>query len=208
MGRFITVAVGLLIANAIFWGVAPAGAAAYPDFSAEVYLISPGKAPVRQGLIKVGRMGVRTETARGGEGMALIFRPDLHRVWQVLPEQKLYREYVSEELGRPPLPSSPRSPCSANPEYQCKKEGWNTVSERRARRWEIVVRPKGKAASKPSYLWVDPALGVVIREQYPDGTVTELRRIRVGNLPASAFQVPAGFRKVDPAKAQGADSKK
>ncbi|CCQ75181.1 hypothetical protein [Magnetospira sp. QH-2] len=52
--------------------------------------------------------------------------------------------------------------------------------------------------------WLDPDLGVRIREQLPNGELRELRNLAVGPVDTNLFQVPQGYRKVEPQQAPSA----
>lgn len=44
--------------------------------------------------------------------------------------------------------------------------------------------------------WYDPQLRLVVRDSRASGRVSELRNIRLTELPDSLFQLPQGYRKV------------
>ena len=64
-------------------------------------------------------------------------------------------------------------------------------------KWEISIMRPGQQPIR-SLQWLDPELGIPVRQQGPDGSVRELRNIRVGPQPNDLFTVPAGFQKTQP----------
>lgn len=68
---------------------------------------------------------------------------------------------------------------------------------RAVEKWEISMTRPGQQPIR-SVQWLDPELGIPVRQQGPDGSVRELRNIRVGPQPNDLFTVPAGFQKTQP----------
>lgn len=64
-------------------------------------------------------------------------------------------------------------------------------------KWEMSITRPGQQPIR-STQWLDPELGIPVRQQGPDGSVRELRNIRVGPQPNDLFVVPAGFQKLQP----------
>ncbi|MEO5362205.1 MAG: DUF4412 domain-containing protein [Magnetococcus sp. DMHC-8] len=182
----------------------PASGGAVPqqvvEFSAQVtrsdtaHSVSPSN-----GMMYVGREGIRTEITQNDQPVWMIFKPASKVVWTIFPKQQTYMERVGLALEWPPLPEDEHSPCR-NKKFHCKKLGLKTVNDRSVMHWTIsMVGDKGE--SPYAQLWVDPRLNIAIRETYADGLTVEMHRIREGAQSAQLFELPAGFTKVTlPAK--------
>lgn len=80
--------------------------------------------------------------------------------------------------------------------------GEEKLQGRSTEKWEMVSK-SGQGEPVRSLQWYDPELRTAIREEQPGGFVQELRNIQVGAQAATLFQVPQGFRKVEPQAPQG-----
>jgi hypothetical protein len=83
--------------------------------------------------------------------------------------------------------------------------GTESLGGRTVEKWEMVSSGDG-TQSQTSYQWYDPALEQSIRQEFPGGFVSELKNIQVGPQPTSLFQVPAGYKKMDPPQGQQSPS--
>lgn len=65
---------------------------------------------------------------------------------------------------------------------------------RSTEKWQSVMTGND---SRPiqSFQWYDPELNIAIRHQMPDGSIREMKNIKIGEQPASLFTVPDGYRK-------------
>lgn len=73
----------------------------------------------------------------------------------------------------------------------CSKVGSDTVNGRSAVKYEGVSKQGDK-----SYYWLDAKLKCVIKTESDSGTF-ELKNIQEASQPASLFEVPAGYTKMD-----------
>ena len=84
-------------------------------------------------------------------------------------------------------------------------QGKEMLHGRATERWEQVTTTKdGK--KRTTTQWYDPELKIAIREEMPGGFYREIRDIRVAPQPASLFEVPPGYQRVEiekPAAASG-----
>jgi Domain of unknown function (DUF4412) len=73
--------------------------------------------------------------------------------------------------------------------------GRETLNGRTTEKWEMTVtRPGGQKYVVDQ--WFDPELKMNIREERPDGFVSEFRNIKIGKQPADLFTVPADYKEV------------
>jgi len=80
------------------------------------------------------------------------------------------------------------------PHFSCQSAGSDAVNGRPAHKWRVTGVDNG--TTKVGHVWIDDQLHVVTRSQDETGTM-ELRNVNTGPLPASTFEVPAGYRKLD-----------
>lgn len=173
-----------------------AESAAFREFSADVVRLAPKDLGGRsKGRMYVGRMGVRTESVREGMRVWMIFRPAEKKVWTIFPDRKLYTERLGQ-VGRPPLPQDPESPCKKDRAFMCRSVGAEKLGNRNVQLWEIAIQtPQGP---KPyARIWVDNALKVAIREHYVDGLQVTFEDIKEGPQPEGLFVLPADYTKLD-----------
>jgi hypothetical protein len=74
----------------------------------------------------------------------------------------------------------------------CHKVGRDTVNGRDTVKYEGT-----NANGQHGTVWVDPKLRFPVKWQSDDGSSEELRNIHEGTQPASLFEVPAGYTKMD-----------
>lgn len=71
-----------------------------------------------------------------------------------------------------------------------------TINGRNTEKWQRTLdRPDGRKVT--SYQWYDRELGIAIREELPGGYVRELKQIRVNEQPASLFEVPKTYQRIE-----------
>jgi len=161
------------LAASLYAGGALAGA----EFSAEMVQQGPqGKAP--SGKMYVGEKRVRTEMSHQGQQVIRVTDENRGVEWVLLPDQK---QYMERKLGGPPggmqasaQPSS-EDPCGAVPGMTCRKLGEEEVGGRTAVKWEMVASQQGRTMK--STQWIDKDRGVPLRQEMPNGQVTELKFI-------------------------------
>lgn len=144
------------------------------QFSAQVVKSTPDK-KTHQSQIYVGDNQVRLEYQKDSKTMVEIYDMKNQRAMLLVPEQASYmqREVPLEEQANPMLPPSDSNPCSRIREAQCKLLATESLYGREVTKWEMVVSHEGKTLR--SLHWMDAQRHTPLREQWPDGTVTELR---------------------------------
>lgn len=72
--------------------------------------------------------------------------------------------------------------------------GKEKVSGRSTEKWKFeAVHPNGQRAE--SLQWYDSKLKMVIREELPNGSIRELKNIKIAKQKKSLFKVPSGYKK-------------
>ncbi len=79
-----------------------------------------------------------------------------------------------------------------------KFKSMQTLNGRVTEHWSIETRAAGRDPMTGGW-WFDPELRVAVREELPGGEVRRLENIIVGAVERSAFVVPEGWQKRDPA---------
>ncbi|MBF0140926.1 MAG: hypothetical protein HQL74_11685 [Magnetococcales bacterium] len=161
-----------------------------------------------RGRMYVGRDGVRTEGERMGQSVWMIFRPREKRMWMLSPTTKEYTESEGLDIARPPLPDEPESPCRKDRRFVCREMGVQSVGGRETRLWDISLRSDQGGVKPYGRMWVDRLLRIAVRELYVDGLEVTLENIRIEPQAGALFEVPEGFKKVQPASVAGGTENK
>lgn len=166
---------GFLFAGC-FW-LAMTGNAAGPSnvqFSAQVVKSTPGQ-KTHHSQIYVGDNQVRLEYEKDSQTKVEIYDMKNQRALLLVPEQASYmeRKVPQEEQTNPMLPPSDSNPCSRIREAKCKLLAIESLYGREVSKWEMVLSHEGKTLR--SLHWMDAERHTPLREQWPDGTVSELR---------------------------------
>ncbi|MGB5535191.1 MAG: hypothetical protein WBN08_04760, partial [Thiogranum sp.] len=166
---------GFLFAGC-FW-FAMTGSAAGPSnvqFSAQVVKSTPGQ-KTHHSQIYVGDNQVRLEYEKDSQTKVEIYDMKNQRALLLVPEQASYmeRKVPQEEQTNPMLPPSDSNPCSRIREAKCKLLAIESLYGREVSKWEMVLSHEGKTLR--SLHWMDAERHTPLREQWPDGTVSELR---------------------------------
>jgi hypothetical protein len=179
-------------------------ACAQDEFSGDLYNANAGKDPTMQGRIYMAKdkMRVEPQQQHGGMGGAAIFNFTTQTTDVLMPERKMYIEFAS---GQGPQqrnfnyfrPLDVQNACGdwqkmgATRAATCKKLGSETVNGR------STVKYEGTAADGTvTDVWLDPALRFPVKWQ-SNNSSGDLRNLSVGSQPASLFEIPAGFQKMD-----------
>ena len=207
------------------------------QFSAETRQSHP-RYGTMEGRIYMGDGAVRREYTAQGQPLVEIVDFNRHKAWLLAPQQGQYQERDLPASGA-------RNPCDGMARAQCRQMGTEQINGRPAQVWQVNT-PQGSGAvwvdqergvplreqmpdgtvselrvlgsesfaGRPVERWqltrrdasgqtqtveefYDPELKVVVREEFPDGSVRELNNIQVGPQPARLFQVPAGMTRVE-----------
>ena len=117
--------------------------------------------------------------------------------YMIMHQQRMYMEMGANNPMGPRVrmpdikPYDPDNPCANEEGYTCKKVGAETVNGRSCDKWEFTGS-QGKRTA-----WIDQRLHFPIRIVSPDGTTTDVTNVKEGSQPASLFEVPAGYTKMD-----------
>jgi len=201
----------LLIVLSGGWLLPTLSHATGPEFSADVVMINLKDQSERAvGKLYVGNFRQRKEMmvpdrATGQMGQVIqIVNPQRQAMWQVFPEKKQYWEWTGKiPMEQPPLPGDSRHVCAQGKDrgVSCKQLGNMNLSGRETDKWELSFTRDGKTMQ--SLVWIDPKLGMPIREEMANMGAMELRNIKEGPQPDNLFEIPAGFEKTAPPQGHG-----
>lgn len=175
-------------------------ALAQAQFSADMTIHNARGEDVK-GKLYFGGKKMRTDMEMRGHSMSNITDLEAKKGYTVMHEQKMYMEH---DLNRPmgPMGRGPRmpdikqydgtNPCANQEGVTCKKTGTETVNGRTCDVWEF-----DKGGKKQSMTWIDQKLHVPVKTVNDDGTTFELSNIKEGPQPASEFEIPSGYQKMD-----------
>lgn len=184
-----------------------------PEFSADVVTINLKDNTERTvGKIYIGNFRQRKEmmvpdkrmSDEFGQTLIQIVNPQRQAMWRVFPEKHKYWEWTGKiPMEQPPMPGDSRHPCAQGKDkgIVCSKLGSDTLNNRQVDKWELSFSREGKTMR--SLVWIDPKLGMAIREESPGLGVMELRNIKEEPQPDSLFEVPKDYQKLDPPSMPG-----
>ena len=189
----------IVIALALCSATLVAQAPGFSPFSADMKMESAkGAAASASGKMYFDGGNMRMEMSQQGHDVAMITNTKSQTTYMVMPQQHMYMEIHPGQgmMGRniPSIkpPSDPNNPCANQPGTTCTKVGTETVNGRVCDKWEFTNKD-----GHHSTAWVDQKLHFPIKTVGEDGSRFELSNVQEGSQPASLFQPPAGFRKMD-----------
>lgn len=174
---------------------------AQTEFSAEIVdLEKSGKAPTK---VYFGKDKMRFDSLGGGaQAGAVIMDFTSHSYLVLMGTQHMYMEMPAQTMEKRGMYSFFRTgdaenACAdwlkleANKGGSCHKVGNETVNGRNTVKYEAT-----NARGETGTAWIDPKLRFPVKWQGKNGG-GELRNIQQGSLPASLFEIPAGYSKFD-----------
>lgn len=167
-----------------------------PQFSADMRTSGSGGHD-STGKMYWGGSRIRMDMNSQGQNVSIINDMPKKTSYMVMHQQRMYMEMnasnpMSQRMRSPDVrPYDPANPCANREGYTCKKVGTETVNGRSCEKWEITG-PQGKQT-----VWIDQTLHFPIRSASSDGNTMDLTNVKEGSQPASLFEVPAGYSKMD-----------
>jgi hypothetical protein len=132
-------------------------------------------------------------------GMAIITNFATRTTDMLMPEQHMYMESNADQaMARHPglAPNikpftDPSNPCANEAGTTCKNVGVEEVNGRSCDHWQMTDK-NGKVTNT----WIDRKLHFPIKSVSED-TTYQLTNIKEGDQPASLFEIPSGYQKMD-----------
>ncbi len=134
--------------------------------------VEQDKGMLSQSKIFVKGNKVRMEYELDGEKYIQISNPQKKRSWVLIPDKKVY---IESKTSADLLPKSRQVNIKkiCKPKHiACQKQGLDVVNGRKAVKWKLIY-DMGKVKLN-SYLWVDTKLGIPLKQQYQNGSYSEL----------------------------------
>jgi hypothetical protein len=173
--------------------------------TANLVRLQDGAAPVPVGRLWLSANRMRLELAALPDGYFIIDGAGPSASY-VRPATNVYMDArQSSPLTRWFVPLNPAEPCrqwqamarlAGEPDqndFQCERIGEEIIDGR------AVIVYRAVAGEQKTLGWVDPALGLAVRIKLADGTTFAVEAMTEQLVPADLLQVPARFRKFDPA---------
>lgn len=150
------------------------------QFSAEAVQTMPARPPM-SAKIFVGKNAVRSEyMVNGNQVIEIVHAGNKGRV-VLMPAKKQYMEQRAGYFQMPGTGNKVDSnPCKGVVNVSCKKIGSEILNGRKAVKWEFIN--KQRQGELRSLHWFDAEHNFPIRQQYPDGTLMEMRFVRKENI--------------------------
>jgi hypothetical protein len=152
------------------------------------------------GKMYVNREHMRMDMNAGPRGGAIMITNFATKTSDMLmPEQHMYMEFNADQAmaRRPGMApnirpfTDPSNPCASEVGATCKNLGVEEVNGRACDHWQITDKN-----GKVSNAWIDQKLHFPIKEVSQD-TTFQLTNIQEGDQPASLFEIPPGYQKMD-----------
>src|ERR1700694_15838 len=168
-------------------------------FSADMTM-NPGKGAENvTGKVYFSLPKTRMDMTARGQNMSMITNSSTQTSYMVMHQQHMYMEMHANQnnpmtRNMPKIDGSfdPQNPCGKQADVTCKKAGTETVNGRVCDKW-VTTDKNGKTSTA----WVDQKLYFPIKVLSAEGATMELTNVKEGAHPASTFEVPAGYRKMD-----------
>jgi len=179
------------------------------DFSAE--MVANTKGDARPSIQKIYVHGDRIKLIdatpdKRNSGGYMLYDIGARKMYFVMPDHQAYMDMtaaVNTSKESPWLLFRPHNPDDACPDWQqlsssfhttlnCKRVGIEVVNGRPAMKYEGSEAGK----SDKGYVWIDSKLGFLLKMQ-DEKSVTVLQNIMENPQPASLFEIPSGFQKMN-----------
>jgi hypothetical protein len=177
---------------------------AQTEFSADVVNMDKAGKPETPSKMYFGKGKIRIEgTDPSGRGSGIVIVNIATQTATILmPQQHMYMEMPQDAESKQKFSmfraTDPANACEAwlksdeNKGGTCHKAGTETVDGRSTIKYE-GTNAKGEAR----LAWFDPKFGFPVKWQGTNERAGELHNIKEGAQPASLFDIPAGFTKMD-----------
>jgi len=188
----------------VLFSLSAAAVFAQEDFSAEIVKSNKGQ-QMSEGKIYVTKDKMRFESEGGNDRNAVAIVNFATRTNRVLmPTQKMYIEMpggmgpAAQRTRNFFRPADPENACSdwmkltTKPGAECHKVGSATVNGRNTVEYEAKSSDGGAG-----HIWLDRKIVFPVKWDDKDGGGGELRNIKEGSQPASLFEIPSDYQKMD-----------
>lgn len=173
-------------AESVQWGNGPSFTAQLKE--SNKYMSGAGK----KSSVWVSKHGVRME-APAPDGSKIVSLVKKDGAYMLFTGKRMYfnpGEGPSQPVDKGSVAVFSTKVCMDH--KSSKKTGTVNIKGRKLEKWMC----NNQSGVEDSVHLFDPELGRVVREELPDGTITELTNIAVKKLPRKFFEIPSDYRKV------------
>jgi hypothetical protein len=168
-------------------------------FSADLTVTNPKMSENMTGKMFSSFPKSRIDMNTHGQSVSMIMNSGTQTMYMLMHQQHMYMEMNLNQTNpmarnMPKIDTSfdPKNPCGKNADITCKKSGTETVNGRVCDKYVSTDK-----SGNVNTAWIDQKLFAPIKAVSHDGSTMELTNIKEGAQPASTFDVPAGYQKMD-----------
>lgn len=185
---------------------AQAGSVFPVEFSADLVTTTNNDAtPPMTGKVYVSKARIRVDTNSDGTGIGQIVNLEKKESWWIFYKIKTAEDLSATTVEFDSFPGVPKpsfySTKPFDPEHNCRtvstvttceKLGMETLNGRESQK--MVIKDTIGATETTWLMWVDLTLDYPLKVQ-SNGTIVELKNIKLGPQPDSVFEIPADFKR-------------
>ena len=169
-------------------------------FSADMTMSTP-KGENMTGKVYYSLPKMRWDMNTHGQNISMITDGSSQTSYMIMHQQHMYMEMHANQVNpmarnAPKLQDyasfDPQNPCGKMADVTCKKAGTETVNGRACDKW-VTTDKNGRVTTA----WIDQKLYFPIKSVTSDGTTMDMTNVKEGAPPASTFELPAGYTKMD-----------
>jgi hypothetical protein len=167
-----------------------------PQFSADLQMTGRGGQEMT-GKMYFGGQHMRMDMDMRGHQSIMITDVAKKTSYMLMPQQKMYMEFNAQMAGRrgpdtqDMKPMDINNPCANQEGVTCKKVGTETVNGRSCDKW-VFTGKNGETRTA----WIDQKLHFPVKME-SESTTWEMKNIKEGAQPASLFEIPSDYQKMD-----------
>jgi outer membrane lipoprotein-sorting protein len=168
-------------------------------FSADMTMTTAKNGEPVSGKVFYSLPKMRWDMSTHGQNVSMIVNSGTQTMYMVMHQNHMYMEMntnqtnpMARNMPKPDASFDPKNPCGKMADVTCKNSGTETVNGRLCDKW-VTTDKNGKTTTA----WIDKKLFFPIKTVTADGATMELTNIKEGAPPASTFDVPAGYQKMD-----------
>ena len=164
------------------------------QFKANVQIQNTADGTTSTGVMYFGGVKSRTEVTMDGQKIVILADPAKRSQLTLMMDDKMYMEMP---IGQGPVnvpvtgPTDPANPCSGSGATDCEKGPAETINGYETIRWDYTTQEGTRTRA-----WVSTKLRFAIKTTDDNGAV-EFSKFALGAQPASLFDVPKGYTKMD-----------
>ena len=145
------------------------------EFSAEAVISVPQQAE-RKSKLFVSEHAVRREMNANNNNVTEIVFPEQGRALLINHKTRSFQERLFPAQSK----DDKKGPCVQMQNSNCEKIGSETIDGIKTEKWQIISNEKGRKIR--TLHWIDIKRKLAIREFFPDGSVSELKMLKMEKI--------------------------